>query len=362
MSGLAGTVETMTAAQTVPPLGPMPLTHAVVDRGCEVRTRPGWLGQVWQSPQTGVLWLHGGRAPLLDGRLVLLRPGGELPSEAVYLGRVAPEAERPGGTGAPEGQDVVMVPFPEQPDLHALPDDAWLGSRAQPGPASPGPASPGTGSGHWADRVQWIGLREAAAALTAQEAALLVEAVAIAHWHRTHTHCPRCGTPTQITASGWVRTCPQDGSEHFPRTDPAVIVAITDPQDRILLGSNAAWSSNRYSTLAGFVEPGESLEAAVVREVEEESGLTVHSPRYLGSQPWPFPQSLMLGFHAVTDHPEPARADQEEMRSVRWFSRDELRQAAEAGEIILPGTVSIARALIEHWYGSALPEPRVLEN
>jgi NAD+ diphosphatase len=201
-----------------------------------------------------------------------------------------------------------------------------------------------------------------AAAMTDRDAGVFVEAVAIANWHAVHTHCPRCGSPTTVTHSGWVRRCPRDGSEHFPRTDPAIIVTVVDRQDRLLLGNNIAWGPHRYSTLAGFVEPGESVEAAVVREVHEESNLVVHSPEYLGSQPWPFPQSLMLGYTATTDHPEAADADREEVAHVRWFTRDELAAAVASGDITIPGSSSISRALIEHWFGGPLPEPRTLQN
>ena len=146
-----------------------------------------------------------------------------------------------------------------------------------------------------------------------------------------------------------------DGSQVFPRTDPAVIVLITDHDDRILLGSNAMWENNRYSLLAGFVEPGESLEAAVLREMYEESGLRVTDPVYLGSQPWPFPASIMCGFTAKLADGQDAShlvPDGEEILDLRWFSRDELRGSLDS--IILPGRSSIARAMVENWFGEPL--------
>jgi NAD+ diphosphatase len=158
-----------------------------------------------------------------------------------------------------------------------------------------------------------------------------------------------------VEESGWVRRCPADGSQVFPRTDPAVIVLITDADDRILLGSNALWENNRYSLLAGFVEPGESLESAVIREMFEESGLHVVDPVYLGSQPWPFPASIMFGFTvrlAPGQSPEALAPDGEEILDLRWFSRDELRAASD--DIVLPGPSSIAHAIIERWLGGAL--------
>ena len=148
-----------------------------------------------------------------------------------------------------------------------------------------------------------------------------------------------------------MRRCFKDESEHYPRTDPAVIVAIVDEQDRILLGSQGAWEDNRWSILAGFVEPGESLEAAVVREMFEEAGVIVEAPEYLGSQAWPFPYSLMLGFVAKAKTTE-LRPDGEEIEKLRWFSREEL--AAEAETLLLPNRISIARAIIEHWFGGEL--------
>jgi NAD+ diphosphatase len=202
------------------------------------------------------------------------------------------------------------------------------------------------------DADAWHGLRKTGAGLSARDAGLYAEALALANWHSSHLHCPRCGSHTQISEAGWRRDCPQDGHQIFPRTDPAIIVSVIDDQDRILLGSQGVWEENRWSILAGFVEPGESLAAAVAREVFEESGVRVVSPEYLGSQSWPFPYSLMVGFTARVDpnhkHLELA-PDGVEIEKLRWFSREEL--AAESGSLLLPGKLSIAGALIEHWYG-----------
>ena len=327
-----------TSDEILPVLGRLPLAREEVDRGCEVRSREGWLEQVWTRDEARVLWVSGGRAPVLGGRLVLTRPAGTLPADAVYLGR---STANPASGRGPQSE-LILVVCPDQPALDG-------GEVAGEPVADP-------------EDIAWVGLRDVAAAMTDRDAGIFVEAVAIANWHAVHTHCPRCGGRTEITQSGWVRVCPQDGSEHFPRTDPAIIVTVTDRAGRVLLGNNVAWGPRMYSTLAGFVEPGESLEAAVVREVHEESNLVVHSPVYLGSQPWPFPQSLMLGYTAVTDHPEDAAADREEVAHVRWFSRDELAAAVDSGEVTLPGSASISRALIEHWFGSGLPEPRTLQN
>ncbi|REE03506.1 NAD(+) diphosphatase [Citricoccus nitrophenolicus] len=334
-----------TSDEILPALGRLPLARENVDRGCEERASEGWLEQVWDQPEARVLWLIGGRAPVLGGQLVLVRPDGELPEGAVYLGRSAADAEHEADGGDQQTQpraELVLLVADEQPTLTG----GEAGGRPVDQP----------------EQVAWVGLRDAAAALTDRDAGVFVEAVAIANWHAGHTHCPRCGTPTAITQSGWVRVCPQDRSEHFPRTDPAIIATVTDRDGRVLLGNNAAWGPSMYSTLAGFVEPGESLEAAVIREVHEESNLRIHSPVYLGSQPWPFPQSLMLGYTAVTDHPDEADADRDEVAHVRWFTREELEETVTSGDITIPGAASISRALIEHWFGGPLPEPRTLQN
>lgn len=207
----------------------------------------------------------------------------------------------------------------------------------------------------------WEGLREAAPDLEPEEATWFATALALAHFHREHRHCPGCGAPTVPALLGWARRCPQEGREIFPRTDPAIIVAVTHTGsagcERILLGNSARWPAGRFSTFAGFVEAGESLEAAVTREVAEEAGVVVEDPVYRGSQPWPFPRSLMLGFRAHTRTPEAARADGEEISQVRWFTREQLREAVRSEGLQLPGKVSIAHHLIREWYGAPLPEP-----
>jgi NAD+ diphosphatase len=188
-------------------------------------------------------------------------------------------------------------------------------------------------------------LRDVGALLSDRDAGLLVHAVGLANWHATHPRCPRCGAPTTSTRGGAVRVCPDDGSEHFPRTDPAMIVLVTDGQDRCVLGRQAIGPAGRYSTLAGFVEPGESAEQAVVREVREETGIAVTDVVYKASQPWPFPASLMLGFYALcAPDTEPVASDGE-LEDARWFTKDELRD----GTAMLPTPVSIAHKLITDW-------------
>jgi NAD+ diphosphatase len=173
---------------------------------------------------------------------------------------------------------------------------------------------------------------------------------ALANWHVAHQFCPRCGAPTEPEQAGWIRRCTRDSSEHYPRTDPAVIMAVVDDDDRLLLGRNAQWPEGRFSVLAGFVEPGESFEAAVVREVDEEVGIAVTDVTYLGNQPWPFPSSDMIGFRARATTTE-LRPDQVEMAEARWFTRDDYTQALRDKTIRTPSGISIAQRLIEHWLG-----------
>ena len=209
----------------------------------------------------------------------------------------------------------------------------------------------------------WRHLRAVGATLNARDAGLMVAAVALAHWHESHTRCPRCGGATVLSDAGWTRTCPHDSFVHFPRTDPAVIMLVTDHQDRALLARQSRWEQGWMSVLAGFVEAGESAEAAVVREISEEAGIDVDpgSVQYWGSQPWPFPNSLMLGYQATvlsqysrTDRIE-LTVDGEEIAHAEWFSRDELLVAAGTKTIHLPPPVSIAHRLIVNWLGQPLP-------
>jgi len=320
--GMSETVQS--TGPTYPALGALPLARETVDRRCEQRAEAGWLDALRSNPDTGYLILVSGRAHVRGGALEL----------------VARERVPAGGTEIYLGFDGAREIV-----LHAFHEDPGMLTREHTG----------------TDPGEWLGLRDVAAGLSPRDAGLFVEAVAIANWNHTMSFCPRCGHALESSASGWVKVCTNDGSEHFPRTDPAIIVAITDTDDRLLLGANAQWGGKRFSTLAGFVEPGESLESAVIREVAEESGVTVSNPRYMGSQPWPFPCSLMFGFRATALSTE-LRPDGVEIIDLRWFTREELAAQIRSGEIGVPAGVSIASALIEEWYGGALPEPEHLEN
>lgn len=195
-----------------------------------------------------------------------------------------------------------------------------------------------------------VSLRVLGPMIVADEASLAVHAVGLARWHRTHRHCARCGARTDIAEAGHRRHCPSCGATHFPRTDPAVIMLITDDDDRALLGRQHSWPENRFSTLAGFVEPGETLDDAVRREVMEEVCIDVGDVSYAGSQPWPFPSSLMLGFFGIALSRE-ITVDEKEIVEARWFTRDELSALSAAGEILTPPNVSISGWLIEGWHG-----------
>ena len=196
-------------------------------------------------------------------------------------------------------------------------------------------------------------LREIGAELSESESELALHATALANWHRAHPRCPHCGAITRVDLGGASRFCDVDQSHHHPRTDSAVIVLIKDRADRILLGHQPVWPEGRFSTFAGFLEPGETFEQCVAREVFEESNVKVSELRYLGSQPWPFPASIMMAFDAVTAFPETARPDGVEISEVKWFTRDQFKAEAKAGTLLLPPTISVARKMIERWLGEA---------
>jgi NAD+ diphosphatase len=301
-------------------LSKLPLSRFELDRDHLGRERPDLFDELWADPATRILPIFQGSALLAGPHSLALLPVDALPhgGERVYLGRST-------STTSPEpvGTPIVAVEL----------DDA----------------------GHLAES-DWANLRQIGDRLSDRDAGLLTEALGILNWHSSHRFSPRTGEPTVSEKGGWVRRDPVSNGEVFPRTDPAIIVGVIDADDRILLGSNALWESNRYSLLAGFVEPGESLESAVAREVFEESGMRVVDPIYLGSQPWPFPASLMVGFMARVEDgfTGAATPDGTEILDLRWFSREEL--AASLGDIRLPGPTSIARAIVEEWYGSTIDD------
>jgi NAD+ diphosphatase len=304
------------------PLTKLALARGTVDRVTKRRTDQDWIEAAWKDPRSRVVVVNQGHA--------LVREDGD----RVELVLVTPE-QAPPGTRFLLGQDEDTV--------------VYFGVSG-PLPGGPEAREPDAGQ-----PIREASLREVGALLPDRDAGLLTHAVALANWHDTHTHCPLCGSATVPDPAGHSASCPVDGSEHFPRTDPAVIMLVTDPQDRCLLARNAAWPGRRVSILAGFVEPGESAEQAVIREVAEETGITVTNVRYLGSQPWPMPRSLMLGFRADAPAGQDIAVDHEELAEAQWFSREELLTALERHELGLPPPVSIARHIIEAWYGGPLP-------
>ena len=197
--------------------------------------------------------------------------------------------------------------------------------------------------------VGYTTLREIGGDLNELQMELALHSVALSNWHNTHPHCARCGAQTSVSMGGAVRLCDADKSEHYPRTDCAVIVLVRDSDDRILLGRQAIWPEGRFSCFAGFLEPGETFEQCVQREVYEESGLAVREINYLGSQPWPFPASIMISFEAITDFPEVARPDGEEIVEIKWLSRSELKAQVADGSLSMPPSMSVSRKMIDRW-------------
>ena len=186
--------------------------------------------------------------------------------------------------------------------------------------------------------------------LSQLEMGLAIHSQAIANWHHTHQFCARCGAPTLSANGGSLRKCSIDGSEHYPRTDGAVIVLVKDEKDRVLLGRQKIWPEKRFSCFAGFVEPGESFEQTVLREVFEESAIRADQITYLGSQPWPFPASIMISFSALATNPAAAKADGEEIEEIIWLTREEMCAAVADQSLTLPPGMSVARKMIEFWY------------
>jgi len=206
------------------------------------------------------------------------------------------------------------------------------------------------------DEPQWLDLRQAGATLDDMWAGLFTTAAALFQWHRLGKYCAKCGARTVLEKSGWASTCSGCGREEYPRTDAAVICLVHDGADQVLVARGPEWPEGRFSVLAGFVEAGESLEACVSREILEEVGVAVRDIRYLGSQPWPFPRSLMIGFEAVADPAEPLRLAEGEIAEAKWVSRADVRKAIEEPGSVpglgLAGGASIAFRMLQSWSGA----------
>ncbi len=287
--------------------------HAALDRADHLRDQPDELAARWA--QARVILLDASGQALADGEGALAAP----------LGRELTDG--PGGVGA----SVFLGLDGDGQAWFAL--DAELAAYQAP---------------------QRADLRSAAAHWPLLHASAFALARAMQHWRARNRHCGVCGGELAFARAGWLGRCDQCGSEHYPRTDPAVIVAVSDGE-RLLLGRQAGWPARRYSVIAGFVEPGESLEQTVAREVLEETGVRVRECRYLGSQPWPFPGALMLGFQALAEADEPQVGD--ELEEARWFTLEEIRTASARGAAadagydgpLLSPSISISRWLIDHW-------------
>jgi NAD+ diphosphatase len=296
--------------------GSLALSRSVLDRAADRRRDAEWLEKAWAAPDTQVALVAKDKLAVNEDRssLQLVPPTAAPDGLRIFLG-----IDREAGAGqSADGRAVFAVLVDEEPD------------------------------------EQYASLREFGGVLNDRETGIAVNVVGLSNWHAVHTHCANCGEHTVVVEAGHVRECPECGLHHFPRSDPAIIVLVTDDQDRALLGRSPNWPPGRFSTLAGFVEPGESLEAAVRREVLEESGVVIGDDvYYAGSQPWPMPSSLMLGFYARATGFD-IEVDEDEIVDARWFSRDDLRAAIEAGDVAVPGSISISRRLIEGWYGEEL--------
>jgi NAD+ diphosphatase len=291
---------------------------AALDRAGAHRTDAAWLAERLADPAS--------RAIVVTPDGVLLAPHPDATADASVAARI-PLADAAGpATDAP-----VLLGIDGAAALFAVDVPTADATRLLPG-------------------ARIAGLRDAGSRLGQADGGLVAYASAIVGWHRAHPHCAVCGAPTDVAEAGHVRHCPSCGATHQPRTDPVVIMLVADDErDRILLGRQPTWPAGRFSALAGFVEPGESLEEAVAREVLEETGVTIAEPRYVSSQPWPFPAQLMLGFTAAYAGGEASVRDGE-LDDVRWFSGAEVEDAAAGrGDLAMPPPVAIARRLIEGW-------------
>ncbi|WP_370288694.1 NAD(+) diphosphatase [Nocardioides sp.] len=287
------------------------------DRRGLLRTDDAWLAERWDDPTSRVLVVSGTRIRPVEGGIEWL-----------------PTAQAPDGVR-------VLLGDRDGVTWWAVIVGSELG-RSEP------------------DR--WVPLRGLLPSFTddlAREAPLVFHAMGLAEWHAAHRHCPRCGGSLEPRAAGHELVCRDCGKPQFPRSDPAVIMLIAagepgSPEERCLLGRHPSWPAGRYSTLAGFCEPGETLEDAVRREVAEETGVVVGEVTYVGNQPWPLPASLMVGFHgrAISER---VVLEDDDVEDAGWFTREDLRRGAESGELVLPGGVSISRSLIELWFGGPLP-------
>ncbi|MEO1328361.1 MAG: NAD(+) diphosphatase [Pseudomonadota bacterium] len=331
-----------TAEPWVPPR-PFPVAAAMtgspLDRAAELRNRPAAQEALWGGADGAVLTLWRGKPPILfdqDGpRLAWAEPSAVdaagFGAERVLLGRAVSE-----NAAAGAGRFAVDLSTLEEPEAAPL----------------------------WTDPVKFIDLRSIGPDLPRAEAAITAEAKALIEWHGAHPRCARCGAATRMAIGGWRRDCPECGAKHFPRTDPVVIMLATrtgpDGVERVLLGRQPGWPGNMHSLLAGYVEPGETIEEAALRETVEEAGVAVGRAAYLTCQPWPFPSTLMIGVwvEVLSDALSP---DLEELETCRWASKAEVRAAlrGESDRLDAPRVDAIARTLLEAWVAGKVASPTV---
>ncbi|RBP99253.1 NAD(+) diphosphatase [Bifidobacterium xylocopae] len=329
----------------------LPLARGGADYRTELRTDPGLFRRLGEDDEPGdvhVMLVHDGRLalPLHSQERARLGTAGlrpaSLPGE--YLpGGLTPSQDRPGA----------LYFLGSASDEHWFALDVGLARRL---------ADEGQGSQEGstlldktADRFDWVGLDLFATKASARDVGMATCALALSAWHGRQRHCPRCGAATAPGQNGWTQECvrePRHGP-FFPRIEPAVITAIVDSRDRLLLERNAAWEPTRYAVCAGFVEAGENLEHAVRREAREELGLPLGEVRYMGSQPWPFPASLMMAFKARALDTD-IHVDGVETADARWMTREEYTRALDEGRMTPPGRISVARCLIEEWLGHGI--------
>ncbi|WP_158849323.1 NAD(+) diphosphatase [Saccharothrix deserti] len=302
------------------------LSRFTVDRREPLRGDAQRIAQLWPKARVLTVDAHGRTLVADQASRLVDRPATEFgdgpPDTAVLLGEQ-------------DGVAYWAVPLTEdETDVSAPTGRAWFNPELT-------------------DEPQWLDLRACGALLDDTGAGLFTSAVSLFHWHRSARFCAACGGPTESVKAGWTRVCAQCGREEYPRTDAAVICLVHDGADQVLLARGEGWPEGRYSVLAGFVEAGESLEACVAREIVEEVGVEVSGIRYLGSQPWPFPRSLMVGFEAVADPTDPLRLADGEIAQARWVSRADVRRAlAEPGsvpDLLLAPGASIAYRMIQSW-------------
>lgn len=295
-----------------------PLSNQSLDRDEISRADPNLFDRFWDDPRTRIVAFHGEQVAIQGGKLALFESSEMTTATArVYLGKTTVAAGN--------------LPADAPILAYDISDSAFRDAQNRD--------------------FEWHSVRDVILGDDPWESGIIAQGLAILRWHREGVYCPRCGTPTIPMSGGWMRKCVECDNEIFPRTDPAVIVAILDADDRLLLG-NPKIRPNWWSLFSGFIEAGESVDAAIRREMLEEAGIEVEPETYLGTQPWPFPRSLMIGYSARAVPGQQPHPDGDEIAELRWVSKQEF--ASWSKTVTLPKRPSISHAIIEHWYGSPI--------